>query len=107
MSFDHYGVKRSINELNSIFSCQWSNGMLPHIRFAPLPSLGPALPPRRRGLGHLTCRLGRNFNANVRDYAAAGHRLVRLAGLPPHRFCCPPILSRSVLQNGISASKIP
>ena len=37
MSFNHYGVKRSINELNSIFSCQWSNGMLPHIRFAPLP----------------------------------------------------------------------
>ena len=38
MSFDHYGVRRSINELNSIFSCQWSNGMLPHIRFAALPS---------------------------------------------------------------------
>src|SRR6476469_6659619 len=37
MTFSHYGVKRSINELNSIFSCQWSNGMLPHIRFASLP----------------------------------------------------------------------
>ena len=36
MTFDHYGVRRSINELNSIFSCQWSNGMLPHIRFASL-----------------------------------------------------------------------
>jgi|GEM_PF-2942624 len=28
-----YGVHRAINELASIFSCQWSNGMLPQIRF--------------------------------------------------------------------------
>ncbi len=40
MTFGHYGVKRSLNELNSIFSCQWSNGMLPHVRFSPLPSSG-------------------------------------------------------------------
>ncbi|MEP6775536.1 MAG: trehalase family glycosidase, partial [Chloroflexota bacterium] len=39
MTLGHYGVKRSINELNSIFSCQWSNGMLPHVRFASLPVL--------------------------------------------------------------------
>jgi hypothetical protein len=32
-----YGTMRSINELASIFSCQWANGMLPQIRFAPLP----------------------------------------------------------------------
>lgn len=38
MTFGHYGIERSINELNSIFSCQWSNGMLPHIRFASLPA---------------------------------------------------------------------
>ena len=38
MTFGHYGAKRSIYELNSIFSCQWSNGMLPHIRFASLPT---------------------------------------------------------------------
>ena len=30
-----YGAKRAINELLSIFACQWSNGMLPQIRFVP------------------------------------------------------------------------
>jgi hypothetical protein len=30
-----YGVRRAINEMLSIVSCQWQNGMLPHIRFVP------------------------------------------------------------------------
>lgn len=30
-----YGARRAISELLSIFSCQWSNGMLPQIRFMP------------------------------------------------------------------------
>lgn len=32
-----YGVTRALAELHSIFACQWPNGMLPQIRFAPLP----------------------------------------------------------------------
>src|SRR5438105_7240608 len=30
-----YGTHRAINELLGIFDCQWSNGMLPQIRFVP------------------------------------------------------------------------
>src|SRR3954454_19249492 len=37
MAQEHYGVRRALNELLSIFSCQWSNGMLPQIRFNPAP----------------------------------------------------------------------
>lgn len=35
MTSSTYGVTRAINELHSIFSCQWTNGMLPQIRFVP------------------------------------------------------------------------
>ncbi|MEO6456877.1 MAG: trehalase family glycosidase [Chloroflexia bacterium] len=28
-----YGKRRALNEMHSIFGCQWSNGMLPQIRF--------------------------------------------------------------------------
>jgi hypothetical protein len=30
-----YGARRAVSELLAIFSCQWANGMLPQIRFAP------------------------------------------------------------------------
>ncbi|HEX8220156.1 MAG TPA: trehalase family glycosidase [Chloroflexia bacterium] len=30
-----YGKRRALNEMRSIFACQWANGMLPHIRFVP------------------------------------------------------------------------
>src|SRR5687768_7188023 len=33
-----YGKRRALNEMHSIFVCQWSNGMLPQIRFVPGPS---------------------------------------------------------------------
>ena len=35
---ESYGERRAIAELTSIFSCQWPNGMLPHIRFEALPA---------------------------------------------------------------------
>jgi hypothetical protein len=35
-----YGKRRALNEIHSIFSCQWSNGMLPHIRFVAGPDGG-------------------------------------------------------------------
>jgi hypothetical protein len=35
MTAIRYGVRRAINEMLSIVSCQWQNGMLPHIRFVP------------------------------------------------------------------------
>ena len=35
MTSGSYGVMRAVNELKSIFSCQWANGMLPQIRFMP------------------------------------------------------------------------
>ena len=31
----NYGSRRAVNELLAIFRCQWRNGMLPQIRFAP------------------------------------------------------------------------
>ena len=30
-----YGKRRALNEMHSIFGCQWLNGMLPQIRFVP------------------------------------------------------------------------
>src|SRR5438105_77678 len=30
-----YGTRRAVNELRAIFAGQWSNGMLPQIRFMP------------------------------------------------------------------------
>src|SRR5688500_8890601 len=30
-----YGKRRALSEMRSIFGCQWSNGMLPQIRFVP------------------------------------------------------------------------
>ncbi len=33
LELDSYGTRRAISELASIFACQWSNGMLPQIRF--------------------------------------------------------------------------
>jgi hypothetical protein len=30
-----YGARRAVSELLAIFTCQWANGMLPQIRFAP------------------------------------------------------------------------
>ena len=35
---ESYGERRAIAELTSIFSCQWPNGLLPQIRFGPLPA---------------------------------------------------------------------
>lgn len=35
MTPGRYGIQRAINEMRAIFSCQWQNGMLPHIRFVP------------------------------------------------------------------------
>jgi hypothetical protein len=30
-----YGKRRALNEMHSIFGCQWANGLLPQIRFVP------------------------------------------------------------------------
>ncbi len=30
-----YGKRRALNEMHSIFACQWANGLLPQIRFVP------------------------------------------------------------------------
>jgi hypothetical protein len=36
-----YGKRRALNEMHSIFACQWGNGMLPQIRFVPGPADNP------------------------------------------------------------------
>jgi hypothetical protein len=36
-----YGKRRALNEMHSIFACQWANGMLPQIRFVPGPASDP------------------------------------------------------------------
>lgn len=36
-----YGKRRALNEMHSIFACQWANGMLPQIRFVPGPEGDP------------------------------------------------------------------
>lgn len=34
-----YGKRRALNEMRSMFACQWANGMLPQIRFVPGPKV--------------------------------------------------------------------